>query len=225
MQHEDPGKPMSPRAGRGRPPTARLSSLRRGETLFGMKTMGVWLAVVLLLAVGATCGGVVQDENDDCENRGMDGTCTEPGTGGGGGTGGGSTVNSGLVGDPCTADSQCIGGLCLDDETFEALTEGYQTANIPDGYCSELACAKNQGEEACGPGAYCFDLEPYVDTAFTACFALCDSVADCRDGYLCTDISNSTLYPPLPFKACFAPDFLCLLVADANVCPAGAGGT
>ena len=117
------------------------------------------------------------------------------------GTGGGVVSDDLPTGDACTQNNQCPGGLCLDDETFASLTEGNSTANIPGGYCSMLQCTVG-GTEQCGPDGFCYDLEAYVETPFSACFKTCDSEADCRDGYLCTDASQSPDYPPLPEKAC-----------------------
>ena len=158
-------------------------------------------AAVALLA-GASC------DDDDGDN----------GTGGSGQTY--------LTGEPCTLNDECIGQICLTDESFEALTE--DSAEIPDGYCSGFICNPNSADEAnCGPGAFCYDLEPYTDAPFTACLRTCNTVADCRDGYECTGAEGSDDYPPLPHKACLPPDLLCLLDLPHPSCSGtgGSGGT
>ena len=96
--------------------------------------------------------------------------------------------------------------------------------SIPDGYCSSLTCTPGAGAEACGDGGYCFDLQPYLahHVPLGACLKDCTTVADCRDGYECTDGSGGPL-PALAHKACVSPDLLCLLGAPDPSCPGHVG--
>jgi len=156
--------------------------------------------------------------------------CGSDDSGGSGGSSG-STGNKLNSGSACTQNDQCYGGLCLTDETFAELTENGAEAEIPGGYCSKLVCKhKNEAEQDCGPGAFCFDLEQFVESPLTACFQTCESDTDCRngEGYICTDVSGTT-WEPLPRKACLPPSLLCLLEVPQPSCPdvgpdGGAGG-
>ena len=162
--------------------------------------------IAFFLVIGASLSFINACSSDDTSDK------NEP------------TQNTTLkTGDPCTEQQkdQCFGGLCLTDHTFEQLTENHNQAEIPNGYCSLLNCKPvNAPEGQCGPGAYCFDLEQFVDTPLTACFKECQTDDDCRkdEGYLCTDFSG-TQYEPLPRKACLPPSLLCLLDVATPQCP------
>jgi hypothetical protein len=117
------------------------------------------------------------------------------------------------TGDPCTLDTECIaGGVCLTNESFTQLTDGSVT-EIPGGYCSKIACRKNLGEEECGPGAYCFNLQAYVCEPLGVCGKLCSDESECRDGYECTDGSNHGV-EALPQKACLPPGLFELVAGE-----------
>jgi hypothetical protein len=136
------------------------------------------------------------------------------------GSGGSTSEGEQATGAACVEDPDCFGGLCMTDETFKALTENGAVAEIPGGYCSMLSCTKNQAEGKCGPEAFCFDLEQFVDTPLTACFHECQDDSDCRqdEGYVCTDASD-TQWTPLPRKGCMPSSLLCLLDVPQPSCP------
>ncbi|OGQ86650.1 MAG: hypothetical protein A2289_25785 [Deltaproteobacteria bacterium RIFOXYA12_FULL_58_15] len=128
------------------------------------------------------------------------------------------------TGSPCDVSSECTGGdkaVCLDNASFRQLVE--EDVNIPDGYCSRLGCVTNKGDEECGEGAYCFDLQQYVEQPLGACFKVCQSGTDCRPGYDCMDGAGGE-FQPLPFKACLPPELTCLLSIPHPSCPAPDGG-
>jgi hypothetical protein len=136
----------------------------------------------------------------------------------GGGDGGPAPAQKGTTGDPCTRGDDCATDFCITDETFKTLTEG-QEANIPGGYCSKLSCMIDTSTEECGEGGYCYDLGQYFGAAIGVCFHRCETVADCRTGYLCTDAAAPG-FEPLPSRACVAPDLLCLIGVPLESCPA-----
>jgi len=86
------------------------------------------------------------------------------------------TATPAAVGTACTTDEDCPGGMCL---TW-----------LPGGTCAP----------ACGPAAPCpansVCAPIYSDPAMpirNLCLALCDTVADCREGYACDD--DTTCWP------------------------------
>ncbi|OGQ78061.1 MAG: hypothetical protein A2289_21230 [Deltaproteobacteria bacterium RIFOXYA12_FULL_58_15] len=138
--------------------------------------------------------------------------------------GGGDSNIELLTGAACTDDDQCIGGnlaVCLDNATFLLLAG--KEVEIPDGYCSRLGCVTNVGEDECGHGGYCFDLQQFLNRPLGACLKLCVTTDDCRNGYECMDGAGGR-YDPLPFKACLSPALACLLSIPHPSCLAPDGG-
>lgn len=113
------------------------------------------------LVAAAACG-------DDGGTGGSGGSATT-GTGGHGGQGGGGPPPPAEDGKPCTANAECLGGLCI----AEAQT------GWPSGYCSG-ACDPPSGD--CAGGGVCADAG-----AGTTCLDDCAQASDCRDGYACVD--------------------------------------
>lgn len=90
-----------------------------------------------------------------------------------------------LDGDPCTADTQCVGGTCLQDPQW------------PDGYCTTVGCTTredclNREEYGCLPGQGGFP---------SICVLLCEEAADCRTGYICQAAGNASYCAPDPNQA------------------------
>jgi cysteine-rich repeat protein len=73
------------------------------------------------------------------------------------------------VGDPCGADTDCAGDLCLTDQT---------TIPFPGGACSELCPAGG-----CPAGSTCTAL-----SVGAVCLPDCTSPAGCRAGYGCVHV-------------------------------------
>ncbi len=143
---------------------------------------------------------------------------------------GSSSGNSGeseeqLTGTPCTGNAACGPvGWCMTADSVEEVSEGDILVTVPDGYCSKLNCRKGLGENECGTGGYCFDLRQYLpDNPIGLCGLVCESEADCRDGYIChdgsLDLDGRVIFEPLPFKSCLPPGLLCLLDIANPDCP------
>lgn len=179
-----------------------------------------WGLAAAWTMAGSGCETTVRDGADA---GGHDVTATTGGGhGGAAGAAGAAGHASGLraTGEPCTMNAECLGGLCITSETFASLAEPDQPAEIPGGYCSSFSCSKDSPSVAdCGSQGYCFDLEPLIEAPMWLCLALCETVSDCREGYLCTDAQGpADETPPLPHAACLAPELLCLLAPELPAC-------
>lgn len=79
------------------------------------------------------------------------------------------------VGSPCTSGAECPASptrACI--------------VPWPDGYCTEIACDVG----SCPNGSRCVRGITFVDVPFDAfCLATCESLADCRPGYRCANLS------------------------------------
>ena len=86
----------------------------------------------------------------------------------------------GFDGEPCTTDSDCLGGKCMTES-------GY---GMPAGLCTRLC----NGPGDCASGFGCFTWNP---TNEQVCVPLCPSgsSSDCRTGYLCAGTSNFVCSP------------------------------
>ncbi len=114
------------------------------------------------------------------------------------GDGGGSTnsttptLDKGVVGKACAADTDCgKGGVCSKTQSIGGLNSiltaiGVDTSiAAPDGYCS-TACTSN---EACGEGGVCFgSLGTLVPGE---CRKSCTAPTDCRNGYECAKLATT----------------------------------
>lgn len=115
-------------------------------------------------AVGTTCVDPCTEDADCREAEGYvchdDGYCRHP-----------------HVGDACTDDASCGGGLwtCRTGVTY------------PGGYCTQTGCPTPGSLEGCTAGAVCHD-DPLSATNY--CVDRCATIATqstCRTGYVCTD--------------------------------------
>ncbi len=109
----------------------------------------------------------------DGDNTMSSGGSDMPGSGTSGPGIGMTTPESGMLGAPCTSDSDCDGGTCLD--------------GMPGGYCSNVCTTSAECE-----GGLCFSLQG-IDN--DVCLLQCDANSDCRvaDGYACD--SDNTCFP------------------------------
>ena len=73
-----------------------------------------------------------------------------------------------VVGDPCTVNTECGPGVCLNQ------------AFAPGGMCS-LACAV--GGKVCPGGSIC--VTGVIDGDTSGCLKSCAKDTDCRGGYVC----------------------------------------
>lgn len=114
------------------------------------------------------------------------------------------------IGDECKLSTDCsAAGDRLCDIT------------APGGYCTVYNCepgACPEDESLCvefgaqrSPAAACQDLQAPSPYARTFCMATCESNADCRDGYVCENLSNDNPWDALLIdldrgdKACMVP--------------------
>ncbi len=90
------------------------------------------------------------------------------------GAAGGGETDGRPDGDPCTADEQCRGGVCVTEEAF----------GWAQGYCSGL-CAPGLIE--CEAGSECLG----ADDGYSLCIKTCGAPADCTgEGQTCFDLSG-----------------------------------
>lgn len=90
------------------------------------------------------------------------------------------------IGDPCRLSVDCgVQG----DRTCDTSQAG--------GYCTQVGCTKNGCPDEAGcflfrprlPGCGYDDREP-ARTSIPYCMYSCDSDSDCRDGYVCADVTQ-----------------------------------
>lgn len=75
------------------------------------------------------------------------------------------------IGDPCTTDSDCGDGLCVNESW------------APGGYCSRR-CGATADKPECPRGSVC--VPGSLNLSDSACFLSCDKTEDCRSGYTCS---------------------------------------
>lgn len=89
----------------------------------------------------------------------------------------GSELGLGDIGDACGHYSEC-GGI----ESRAACINEW-----PEGYCTELSCTLG----SCPLGSRCVTGITFANVSIEAfCLRTCESNADCRDGYNCTDVGQ-----------------------------------
>ena len=76
------------------------------------------------------------------------------------------------IGTPCTANSECATGVCIDE---------VKHTSYPGGYCTILGCAPATGD-GCPPDAVCSGGGAVMNTM---CFEQCSPSGTCRNGYAC----------------------------------------
>jgi hypothetical protein len=151
-----------------------------GETCVGLGLLGGDLACAMDCAgfdvsgcdIATFCGNGVIDPPEVCDGSGLGGaTCVSLGFEGGELACAPDclSLNSDVClrvdGEPCLADAQCDGGLCLDE-----VLGGY-----PSGICTRPCSSDDCGDLVCG--------KTLAGTEY--CFGACESSADCRPGYAC----------------------------------------
>ena len=116
-------------------------------------------------------------------------------------------------GDPCTADGQCMTGMCA---TTELLGTFWSGATAPDGMCTMLGCS---GDDVCGDGSICIPTDELDNTIPYLCGQPCETDIDCRCGvdYMCLD-SQMTDDDGNPIKACLPESLANLLKCGAITC-------
>jgi hypothetical protein len=88
---------------------------------------------------------------------------------------GSEPLADGVVGEPCTQDSDCGGATCL-----QTMAAGMNTQRaLPDGYCSG-SCVEDLD---CGAGGRCSGS--FGGFAMGSCYLGCVEDTDCRNGYAC----------------------------------------
>jgi hypothetical protein len=95
-----------------------------------------------------------------------------------------STAGNRLVGEACERNGDCRSVQCLTDEVAKTLlTHDVATYG---GYCILFPCDPDRNDEDCGPGAHCFNGEPYGSDMWI-CLKTCDTgQAECgRADYEC----------------------------------------
>lgn len=102
------------------------------------------------------------------------------------------------TGSACTSDDQCFTKQCFcGEEVTPACFDLKKTAEgmgatwnyvLTGGMCSKLLCNPKK-PEACGDGAFCFDVGPLFQASMVIglCLASCQEYDDCRyqEGYVC----------------------------------------
>lgn len=128
-----------------------------------------------LLAVSAAAALPACDAPREAGSGGAAPAAPEGGgeTSGGGAGGAGGEVAAKPVGDPCTVDAECAGGLCLT-----------QTGDgFPNGYCTAT----------CGPAAPCgADSECLLIKPGSVCLKKCEQPTDCGASQECRMINPMT---------------------------------
>lgn len=121
--------------------------------------------------------------------------------------------NGRVGGDPCTADAQCVTGLCATTALLGAMWAG---ATAVDGMCTMIGCSTAAD---CGEGAICLDPTILDPTVPFLCGAPCQEDIDCRCGvdYVCLD-SQKTDDGGQPIRACLPRTLKNLLECGAAAC-------
>lgn len=80
-----------------------------------------------------------------------------------------------------------IGAACSDSDPCDISPTSACIRRWPAGYCTEYDCQVG----SCPSGALCVRGVTFPDVPVNSfCFATCESDADCREGYRCTDVSE-----------------------------------
>jgi hypothetical protein len=89
-------------------------------------------------------------------------------------------------GEPCTRDDDCRSNTCILEEDW------------PQGYCTTLDCENFEDCQSDGEDNRCLIQEPYGQNL---CVRICDTGADCREGYICQDVGGGLGFcAPSPFQ-------------------------
>lgn len=93
------------------------------------------------------------------------------------------------IGAPCTSDGECSAGKCVTSLTLPGSTSALRFSG---GYCS-VWCPDDR---RCGRDAACplYPVATFLPDV-SVCFARCQTMRDCRAGYVCEAL------PPLPGDA------------------------
>ncbi|MGM0558898.1 MAG: hypothetical protein ACQEVA_21095 [Myxococcota bacterium] len=86
-------------------------------------------------------------------------------------------VDGSADGEACESDADCAGGTCITGEGWA------------DGYCTTTQC-EDRTDCARGEGGDQFDNRCYRSRQGPFCVRMCDSNADCRDGYECYPVNG-----------------------------------
>lgn len=139
------------------------------------------------------------DDDGDCTREGY--RCRNGGLTGGAKRcmPGADPLPTGLVGNACTADSEC-GGAAMSCITRRQGIMGQTT--FPGGYCS-ASCVEDID---CGGGSCVGGFGAVINTALGTCYKTCSDASDCREGYRCNmpqtfgggNMSRPTVCQPIP---------------------------
>lgn len=81
-----------------------------------------------------------------------------------------------IIGDPCTTNAECGGQICVNQDY------------TPGGYCSRQCTLAD--DRTCPVGSIC--LKDGQSQGNPACFRICRSQLECRTGYVCRTLKEST---------------------------------
>jgi hypothetical protein len=160
----------------------------------------------VVLSLGTGCGGrpVVGHDGGLARDGAVDARDAATATDGGDA---GPAPDSGPdgrapVGSPCMMNSECHSFQCLTDEiAYQLLLHDVHTYG---GYCILFPCNPGLHDADCGPGAHCFDGQPWGADMFI-CLKACYSPADCtRPQYVC--LGTPTADGGAPIGACVPGD-------------------
>ncbi|MGK3989046.1 hypothetical protein WME99_38735 [Sorangium sp. So ce136] len=133
-------------------------------------------AVTAMCLTLAACGDDDPDPAPPDATSGTGGGGGEGGEGGQGEGGGGGAPEGKVDGEPCAANDECLGGLCLTEETF----------GWAGGYCSSLC---DPELVPCEAGSECL-----AQGSYSLCLRSCEEAADCGGtGRTCVDMTGEGL--------------------------------
>jgi hypothetical protein len=104
-----------------------------------------------------------------------------------------SATGNKLVGEACERNGDCKSVQCLTDEVAKTLLQ--HDVYTYGGYCILFPCDPARNDADCGPGAHCFNGQPYGSDMWI-CLRTCDTgnVSECgRADYECfQDLAGSS---------------------------------
>ncbi|MBI5481293.1 MAG: hypothetical protein HY906_20715 [Deltaproteobacteria bacterium] len=112
-----------------------------------------------------------------------------------------SSSGNKLVGEPCERNGDCKSVQCLTDEVAKTLlTHDVFTYG---GYCILFPCDPARNDTDCGPGAHCFNGQPYGADMWI-CLHTCDNgPSECtRQNYECFEDFAGAADGGTPRKGC-----------------------
>jgi hypothetical protein len=83
-----------------------------------------------------------------------------------------STTGNKLVGEACERNGDCKSVQCLTDDVAKTLLQ--HDVYTHGGYCILFPCDPTKNDTDCGPGAHCFNGEPY-GASMWICLKTCDT--------------------------------------------------